>query len=185
MIRFFDIFFSIIGLIIFFPLILIIIFLSFIDTRSPFFYQKRVGINKKIFLLIKFRTMKLGTPSVGSHLVDKSFVTPFGYFLRVTKIDELPQLLNVINGNMSLVGPRPCLASQRKLILERNKRGIYRVLPGITGLAQLKGINMSTPILLAKTDYSMIKKMSLINYFYYIFITLSLILKFKFFKKKN
>ena len=128
--------------------------------------------------------MNLKTPSVGTHLVDKSLITPLGYFLRYTKIDELPQLLNVLNGNMSLVGPRPCLVNQRKLISERSKRGVYDVLPGITGLAQLKGINMSTPVLLAKTDYTMIKKMSLINYFYYIFIILSLILKFKFFKKK-
>ena len=182
MIRFFDIFFSIIGLIIFSPIILITIFLSLFDTQSPFFYQKRVGINKKIFLLIKFRTMRIETPSVGSHLVDKSLITPLGYFLRRTKIDELPQLLNVLNGNMSLVGPRPCLANQRKLILERNKLGVHKVLPGITGLAQLKGINMSTPVLLAKTDYLMIKKMNLINYFYIILLTLSSILKLKFFQ---
>ena len=181
MIRTLDIFFSIIGLIIFFPLILIITILSWTDTRSPFFYQKRVGINKKVFLLIKFRTMKLKTASVGTHLVDKSLITPIGYFLRLTKIDELPQLLNVLNGDMSLVGPRPCLINQKKLIAERNKRKVYKVLPGITGLSQLKGVDMSTPVLLAKTDCEMIKKMNSINYLYYILLTILSILRLKFF----
>ena len=181
MIRALDIFFSIIGLIIFFPLILIITTLSWVDTRSPFFYQKRVGINKKVFLLVKFRTMKLKTASVGTHLVDKSFITPIGYFLRVTKIDELPQLLNVLNGDMSLVGPRPCLINQKELIAERNKRKVYKVLPGITGLSQLKGVDMSTPVLLAKTDSAMIKKMNLMNYLYYILLTIFSILRLKFF----
>ena len=183
MIRFFDIFFSFIGLIVFFPLILVIIILGWIDNGSPFFYQKRVGVHKKFFLLVKFRTMKLKTAQVGTHLVDKSLITPIGNFLRFTKIDELPQLLNVLKGDMSLVGPRPCLFNQKKLINERDKRGVYQVLPGITGLAQLKGINMSTPTLLAKTDLVMIKKMNLINYFYYILLTIFSILKLKFFIK--
>ncbi len=180
MIRVLDIFFSIIGLIIFFPLILIITILGWVDTRSPLFYQKRVGINKKVFLLVKFRTMQLKTTSVGTHLVDKSLITPIGHFLRLTKIDELPQLLNVLNGDMSLVGPRPCLINQKELIVERYKCGVYKVLPGITGLSQLKGINMSTPILLAKTDRTMIKKMNSMNYLYYILLTIFSILRLKF-----
>ena len=181
MIRVLDIFFSVIGLIIFFPLILIITILGWVDTRSPLFYQKRVGINKKVFLLVKFRTMQLKTKSVGTHLVNKSLITPIGHFLRLTKIDELPQLLNVLNGDMSLVGPRPCLINQKELIVERYKRGVYKVLPGITGLSQLKGINMSTPVLLAKTDRSMIKKMNSMNYLYYILLTIFSILRLKFF----
>lgn len=181
MIRVLDIFFSVIGLIIFFPLILIITILGWVDTRSPLFYQKRVGINKKVFLLVKFRTMQLKTTSVGTHLVNKSLITPIGHFLRLTKIDELPQLLNVLNGDMSLVGPRPCLINQKELIVERYKRGVYKVLPGITGLSQLKGINMSTPVLLAKTDRSMIKKMNSMNYLYYILLTIFSILRLKFF----
>jgi len=104
-------------------------------------------------------------------------ITPFGYFLRFTKLDEVPQLLNVLIGDMSLVGPRPCLSSQRKLINERKKRGVFKVKPGITGLAQISGINMKTPTLLAKTDLKMIKKINIFYYFYYILKTLLLILK--------
>ena len=110
-----------------------------------------------------------------------SLITPIGYFLRLTKIDELPQLLNVLNGDMSLVGPRPCLINQKELIAERIKRKVYKVLPGITGLSQLKGVDMSTPVLLAKTDSAMIKKMNLMNYLYYILLTILSILRLKFF----
>ena len=172
MIRLFDVFFSAIGLIILAPVIFIIILLGLIDTGSPFFYQKRVGIYKNFFLLIKFRTMRLKTKQVGTHLVDKTLITTLGKFLRITKLDEIPQLFNVIKGDMSLVGPRPCLFNQKKLISERKKRGAFKVRPGITGFAQISGINMKTPTLLAKTDQKMIKNMSLYNYFYYIFKTI-------------
>ena len=180
MIRSFDIFFSLIGLIILTPFIVVIIILGWIDTGSPFFLQKRIGIYKKFFLLIKFGTMKLETKEVGTHLVDKTLITSLGKFLRHTKIDEILQLINVLKGDMSLVGPRPCLSNQKKLIKEREKRGVYDVLPGITGLAQLKGIDMSTPTLLAKTDLKMIKKMNIINYLKYIFLTIFSILPLKF-----
>ena len=99
-------------------------------------------------------------------------ITKFGNFLRVTKLDEVPQLFNVLVGDMSLVGPRPCLVNQKKLIREREKRGVFKVKPGITGLAQISGINMKTPILLAKTDLKMIRDMNLYFYFYYILKTL-------------
>jgi lipopolysaccharide/colanic/teichoic acid biosynthesis glycosyltransferase len=99
--------------------------------------------------------------------------------LRKFKIDELPQLWNVLIGDMSLVGPRPCLPNQKRLIIERKKRGIYKVKPGITGLAQVFGINMSGPVLLAKTDLKMIKQMNLFYYFYYIFKTVFIIFKKK------
>lgn len=180
MIRLFDVFFSAIGLIILAPVIFIIILLGLIDTGSPFFYQKRVGIYKNFFLLIKFRTMRLKTKQVETHLVDKTLITTLGKFLRITKLDEIPQLFNVIKGDMSLVGPRPCLLNQKKLIKERHTRGVYNVLPGITGLAQLKKIDMSTPTLLAKTDLKMIKKMNIVNYFNYIFLTIFSILRLKF-----
>ena len=172
MIRFFDILISILGLIILFPIFLIIIIFLFFDTHSPFFFQERVGLNHKPFMLIKFRTMHINTKSLGTHLVDVSSITKIGAFLRILKLDELPQLWNVFVGDMSLVGPRPCLFNQKKLITERDKYEIFKFKPGLTGLSQIKGINMSTPKLLAKTDLEMIKKMSLIRYFYYIFRTI-------------
>ena len=177
MIRLLDIVFSFFILIFFSPLLILIFFVGFLDNGFPIFVQKRVGLNLKNFTLIKFRTMKMGTLSAGTHLIDSSNITRFGYFLRKFKLDELPQLLNVFMGHMSLVGPRPCLPNQKKLIIERKKRGIYKVKPGITGLAQVSGINMSRPTLLAKTDLKMIKQMNLFYYFYYIFKTVLLIFR--------
>ena len=172
MIRIFDFLFSLIGLIFLSPLLILIFFIGLLDSGLPLFIQSRVGYNLKSFSLIKFRTMPMGVKSVGTHLIKDIKLSSFGNFLRTTKIDEIPQLLNVLFGDMSLVGPRPCLFNQRKLINERKKRGVFKVRPGITGLAQISGINMKTPTLLAKTDQKMIKSMSLYNYFYYIFKTI-------------
>jgi lipopolysaccharide/colanic/teichoic acid biosynthesis glycosyltransferase len=172
-----DTIFSLFSLILFFPLLILIYFVLLLDIGNPLFIQKRVGLNLKNFSLIKFRTMKIGTLSAGTHLIDSSNITRFGYVLRKFKLDELPQLLNVFMGHMSLVGPRPCLPNQKRLIIERKKRGIYKVKPGITGLAQVSGINMSRPVLLAKTDLKMIKQMNLFYYFYYIFKTFLLIFR--------
>ena len=172
MIRIFDFLFSIIGLIILLPLLVLIFLIGLFDNGSPLFIQSRVGYNLKSFLLIKFRTMPVGVKSVGTHLIKDIKLSSFGFFLRRTKLDEIPQLLNVLKGDMSLVGPRPCLFNQRKLISERKKRGVFEVRPGITGLAQISGINMKTPRLLAKTDQKMIENMSLYNYLYYIFKTI-------------
>ena len=169
--RFFDILFSLFGLIIFFPLFFLIFVIGLFDTGSPLFIQKRVGLNLESFNLIKFRTMKMNTLSSGTHLVDPSNITHFGYFLRKYKLDEFLQLWNVFIGNMSLVGPRPCLLNQKRLINERKKRGVFNVKPGITGLAQVSGITMKTPTLLSKTDLKMIKQMNLYYYFYYILKT--------------
>ena len=121
--------------------------------------------------------MRINIKSVATHLIDNRMITPYGYFLRRTKLDEVPQLINVLLGDMSLVGPRPCLFNQRKLISERKKRGVFKVKPGITGLSQISGINMKTPSLLAKTDQKMINEMSLFNYFYYIFKTILQIIR--------
>jgi len=177
MIRCFDFLFSLIGLIFLFPLLILIFLIGLFDNRSPLFIQKRVGYNFESFSLIKFRTMPVGMRSAGTHLIKNVKFTLFGSFLRKTKIDEIPQLLNVLIGDMSLVGPRPCLFNQRKLINERKKRGVFKVRPGITGLAAINGINMKTPTLLAKVDQKMIKNMSLFNYFYYIFKTIFRIIK--------
>ena len=172
MIRIFDIFFSIIGLIFLSPFLILIWFLGLLENGSPIFIQKRVGQNFKVFELYKFRTMPKNTKSVGTHLIKNIKFTSFGFFLRRTKIDEVPQLINVLLGDMSLVGPRPCLLNQKKLISERKKRAIFNVKPGITGLSQISGINMKTPTLLARTDLKMISKMNLFYYFYYIFRTI-------------
>ncbi len=178
-VRFFDIIFSLIGIFLFLPLFILIFLIGLKDTGSPLFFQKRVGINLKHFILIKFRTMNVGTLSLGTHLVDTSNISHFGYYLRKSKLDELPQLLNVLIGDMSLVGPRPCLLNQRKLINERKKRKIFRVKPGITGLAQIKGITMQTPTLLAKTELQMVKHMNLYKYFHYIFMTFLIVIRRK------
>ena len=172
MIRCFDFLFSLLGLIFLLPFLVFVFFICLFDNGSPLFIQKRVGYNLKSFSLIKFRTMPIGVRSAGTHLIKNIKFTLFGSFLRRTKIDEIPQLFNVLCGNMSLVGPRPCLFNQRKLISERKKRGVFKVRPGITGLAQVSGINMKTPTLLAKTDQKMIKGINLYKYFYYIFKTI-------------
>jgi lipopolysaccharide/colanic/teichoic acid biosynthesis glycosyltransferase len=112
--------------------------------------------------------MKKETVTVASHLANESAITPFGRILRRTKIDELPQLINVLKGEMSFVGPRPNLLNQDKLIQERSKLGVYDVLPGITGLAQISGIDMSTPELLAKTDFEMISNIGVKQYINYV-----------------
>ncbi|MDC3073421.1 sugar transferase [Prochlorococcus sp. AH-716-O13] len=172
MLRILDLLFSLIGLILFSPLMLLVYILIFVENKSPFFYQERIGRNKSKFILIKFRTMKLGTKSCATHLVESSRITYLGHILRKTKIDELPQLLNVLKGDMSLVGPRPCLPTQRELINLRDRYNLYVFVPGITGLAQIKKIDMSEPEILSETDYRMMKKLNIRYYFYYILMTL-------------
>ena len=172
MIRLFDIFLASIGLLIGLPLLIVLCVAGIFDTGSPLFRQVRVGRNLQPFTLIKLRTMRPGTASVASDLVDANAITPLGSFLRHTKLDELPQLWNVLKGDMSLVGPRPCLFSQTELIAERSTRAVFDARPGITGLAQINGIDMSTPRLLAETDARMLGELSVSNYFHHIFVTL-------------
>ena len=171
MIRIFDILFSFIGILILSPIFLLLLIIGLFDTGSPLFRQERVGINQKSFYLLKFRSMHIHAPSVATHLASATAITPFGSFLRKSKLDELPQLLNVFLGDMSLVGPRPNLFNQTELIEERQKRGVYGIRPGITGLAQINKIDMSTPQLLAETDAKMISQLNVWNYFKYIFLT--------------
>lgn len=166
-----DIIFSATGLVVASPLLIGATAIGYLDTGSPLFIQKRVGKDQKPFKLIKFRTMKLNTESVASHLVDNTSITKLGKVLRKTKLDELPQLINVLKGEMSLVGPRPNLFNQKDLIKAREQMRVYDVLPGITGLAQLSGIDMSTPECLAKKDKEMIDNLNLKNYFSYILST--------------
>ncbi|MBY7733390.1 sugar transferase [Vibrio splendidus] len=171
MIRLLDFFAAFLGLLFLWPILCFVTIVGLFDTGSPIFVQVRVGRNKKPFKLIKFRTMSVETKSVASHLASNSAITKFGHFLRKTKIDELPQLINVLKGEMSLVGPRPNLFNQEQLIEEREALGVYDVKPGITGLAQVQNIDMSTPQLLAKIDKKMIDTLTLKSYFKYILLT--------------
>lgn len=173
MIRVFDVFFALLGLVCGLPLLLLLVVVGLFDTGSPIFRQERVGQNKKPFTLVKFRTMNIETKSVASHLASSGAITPFGRFLRRTKFDELPQLWNVLKGEMSLVGPRPCLFNQEELILEREQRGVFSARPGITGLAQVNEIDMSTPALLAETDQKMLQSLTMVAYLKYILMTIS------------
>lgn len=113
--------------------------------------------------------MALGTKSVASHLASGASITQFGSFLRKTKIDELPQLFNVLKGDMSIVGPRPNLVDQYELIRKRDALGIYDFLPGITGLAQVNKVDMSTPKLLARVDKEMLDDFSIKSYWVWFF----------------
>lgn len=165
LIRVLDAVFSALGLILGSPLLLVLTLLGTLDTGSPILRQKRMGRGQTVFTLYKFRTMKCNTPTVGTHLVDAAAITRFGRLLRKTKLDELPQLWNVLKGEMSLVGPRPCLPTQLELIHERELLGVFSVRPGVTGLAQIQGVDMSTPKRLAEVDAKMIHKQSLLMYF--------------------
>ncbi|ATO31696.1 putative sugar transferase EpsL [Dickeya dianthicola] len=168
MLRVLDVLLALIGLLCLWPVMLIVYVLGLFDTGSPVFIQQRVGRHQRPFNLIKFRTMAVMTESVATHLASRSAVTRLGAFLRKTKLDELPQLINVLKGEMSLVGPRPCLFNQQELRDERQARGVFDVLPGITGLAQVNAIDMSTPQKLAEWDQRMIQTLSVKHYFTYL-----------------
>jgi len=171
MTRILDIIFAFLGLFFLSPILLILSIIGIFDTSKPFFCQERMGINKTPFKLLKFRSMNVNTKDIATHLVQVSAITKWGSFLRRSKLDELPQLFNVLKGDMSFVGPRPNLFNQLELIEERSKRGVYAMRPGITGLAQIYKIDMSTPNLLAETDSQMISKFNIFYYFKYIFST--------------
>jgi lipopolysaccharide/colanic/teichoic acid biosynthesis glycosyltransferase len=172
-VRSLDIILSLFGLILLSPIISVLLIIGFFDTGSPIIRQERVGVSQKPFHLLKFRSMQLNTQAVATHLVQVNAITKWGSLLRKSKLDELPQLFNVLTGDMSLVGPRPNLFNQGELLAERGKRGVYSVRPGITGLAQINKIDMSTPQLLAETDAKMIDHLNVVYYFKYIFLTLS------------
>jgi O-antigen biosynthesis protein WbqP len=151
--RAFDLLVSASGLILLSPVMLIIAWL--VARSSPggaLFAQARVGRSERLFKCYKFRTMAYGAPVAGSHEVPGSWITPVGRRLRSLKLDELPQLFNVLRGDMSLVGPRPCLPNQAEVIAARRARHVFDIRPGITGIAQLASIDMSTPEKLAEAD---------------------------------
>lgn len=151
--RTFDFVVAALGLVLLMPVMLFIAYL--VSRSSPggaLFVQARVGRFEKLFDCYKFRTMAHGAPVAGSHEVSANWVTPIGKRLRSLKLDELPQLFNVLRGDMSLVGPRPCLPNQTEVIAARRALNVFAIRPGITGSAQLASIDMSTPEKLAEAD---------------------------------
>ncbi len=144
-----------------FPFVALLIL---IDSRGPvLFCQIRVGYRQSLFKLYKFRTMALGTGDLPSHLAGARTITRAGFWLRRTKLDELPQLINVLRGEMSFVGPRPCLPTQTELIERRAALGVFNLRPGITGISQIHGVDMSDPVSLAKRDAGYLNDMSLLQ----------------------
>ncbi len=160
--RSFDLAVSLTFVLLFFWVFAIIWAVVRLDSPGPaLFRQARVGRNARTFICYKFRTMFVATPQVATHEVSELAVTRVGAVLRRTKLDELPQLFNVIFGQMSLVGPRPCLPNQVELIAERQARGVLSIRPGITGLAQINDIDMSSPTLLAEWDLRYLQERSI------------------------
>lgn len=139
--RLLDLFLGIIASIIFFiPFWIIVILVKLTSPGPAIHWSKRIGKNNQIFLMPKFRTMRIDTPQVATHLLDgKSYLTPIGGFLRKSSLDEIPQLISVLKGDMSLVGPRPALFNQYDLMELRTKHGVHTLLPGVTGWAQING----------------------------------------------
>ncbi len=151
--RLLDVVASLVGLVVLGPLILALAVAIRRGSPGPgILGQARVGRNGKPFLCRKLRTMAADTAQAATHDTPASAVTPLGIRLRRWKLDELPQLWNVLRGEMSLVGPRPCLPMQRDVIEARERLGVHALRPGITGLAQVNGVDMSTPDRLAAVD---------------------------------
>lgn len=162
--RAFDVTLSSPGLVLAAPVILAMGLLIRLTSKGPAIYsQMRVGRDGRPFRCYKLRTMRADTPSVPTHEAQKNAITGVGRFLRRTKLDELPQLWNVVKGDMSLVGPRPCLTTQDELIAHRERLGVFSGRPGITGLAQLRGIDMSRPALCAETDAEYLANWTLVG----------------------
>jgi O-antigen biosynthesis protein WbqP len=162
--RAFDVAASAMLLLICWPLLFLVVIAIRLDSPGPaIFPQIRVGKDGRLFTCYKLRTMHLGTANLPTHQVGASSVTALGAHLRNFKIDELPQLYNVLTGDMSLVGPRPCLPTQVDLVEARRRLGVLAVRPGITGLAQVKGVDMSDPERLAWIDARYVRTQSLMG----------------------
>ena len=172
MIRFIDIVLSFLGLVVLLPLLVLIYILGLFDTGKPLLFQPRVGKYKKTFILVKFRTMKISTKSLPSHLVGRENITKFGLLVRKFKLDELPQLWNVLKGDMSLVGPRPIIEEEVEVVENRFKHGVSNVCPGITGLAQIKRIGTESPDYQLELDLKMLDNFNVKRYFYFIIKTI-------------
>lgn len=160
-----DFIISLVGFMILLPIFLILVIIIKIDSKGPvLFKQKRVGINKSHFMILKFRTMRIDTPKdMPTHMLTNpdQYITRMGKFLRKTSLDELPQIINIIKGDMSIIGPRPALWNQYDLIEERDKYGANDVLPGLTGWAQINGRDELEIPVKAKLDGEYVKRLSL------------------------
>ena len=162
--RIIDFLLSLVGLLILSPVLLIVTIAIKLGSPGPvLFKQKRVGIHKTYFDILKFRTMKLDTPKdVPTHMLmnPEQYITKLGKFLRKTSLDELPQLINILKGDMSIIGPRPALWNQDDLLAERDKYGVNGVVPGLTGWAQINGRDELDIPTKAKLDGEYVKQMS-------------------------
>jgi O-antigen biosynthesis protein WbqP len=151
--RLFDMMVALVLLVVAGPLCLMLLIAIRIESPgNPLFVQIRVGRGQIPFRILKLRTMHNGTANVASHHLSASSITRLGKFLRRFKLDELPQLWNVLTGDMGLVGPRPCLPGQTELVGERAARGLFAIRPGVTGPAQVAGVDMSEPVRLAEVE---------------------------------
>ncbi len=179
--RILDFILALIALILLSWIFIIIIVCIKADSKGPIlFKQKRVGIHKKHFMIYKFRTMRIDTPKdMPTHMLKnpEQFITKVGKFLRKTSLDELPQLLNILKGDMAIVGPRPALWNQYDLIEERDKYGANDVLPGLTGWAQINGRDELLIPVKAALDGEYIKKMGFLMDVKCIFGTVKSVLK--------
>ena len=157
---------ALLGMIVLSPLFLVLVAAIKLDSKGPIlFKQKRVGIGKSHFYIYKFRTMRIDTPKdVPTHLLEKpeQYITKIGRFLRKTSLDELPQIMNILKGDMAIVGPRPALWNQFDLIAERDKYGANDILPGLTGWAQINGRDELEIEEKAKLDGEYVKRMGLL-----------------------
>lgn len=164
--RIIDLILSVVGLLVLSPFFLILILWIKLDSKGPvFFKQKRVGIHKTHFYILKFRTMRVDTPKdIPTHLLTnpEQYITRAGKFLRKTSLDELPQIINIIKGEMAIVGPRPALWNQYDLIAERDKYGANDVRPGLTGWAQVNGRDELEIPVKAAYDGEYVTKMGLV-----------------------
>lgn len=177
----FDFIFSIFGVILLLPIFIVIAIIIKCSSKGPIlFKQKRVGKNKKTFNIYKFRTMRIDTPKdTPTHLLDnpEKYITRIGQFLRKSSLDELPQLFNIMFGNMSLVGPRPALYNQDDLVSERDKYGANNIRPGLTGWAQVNGRDELPIPIKAKLDGEYVTRMSLLFDIKIIFKTIFSVIK--------
>lgn len=162
--RIIDFVMALVGLIVLSPIFLILMLAIKLDSPGPIlFKQKRVGLHKTHFNILKFRTMKIDTPKdMPTHMLSnpEQYITKVGKFLRKTSLDELPQIINILKGDMSIIGPRPALWNQYDLLEERDKYGANNVVPGLTGWAQINGRDELEIPIKAKLDGEYVEKMS-------------------------